>query len=749
MTGSGWLALGAKVAALVGLALAARWVVDPLLGDHLPFVTFFVAVAAAAWVGNGRAALLATVLGFLAATYFFVPPRFGFYGDTLTTQHAVGLLTYFMVCLAFVGFGEAMWRARRRAEQQRETLEITLASIGDGVITTDVDGCVTSVNAIAASLTGWSNDAAKGRPLEEIFHIVNETTRNTVENPTMRALQSGTIVGLANRTVLIARNGEERPIDDSAAPITNASGSVIGCVLVFRDIAERRAAERALDLSEKRKGAVLEAALDAIVSMDQSGGIVDFNPAAERMFGHARDAVLGKDMADIIIPPAYRAAHRHGLARYLATGKAVVLNRRIELSAVRSDGSEFPVELSITPVAVEDGLMFTGYLRDISERKLAEALRVEYQEKLEREIALRTKALTKSNRFMEAVLESVDDAIVACDADGVLTLFNESTRKVHGLPAEGLPPEAWAEHYSLQRPDGSPMPTEEIPLRRAHRGELVRDAEMVIAPKAQPKRTLLASGRAFFDSHGVKIGAVVSMHDVTERKEAEAVMRMAKETLERGIAERTKELSDTNEMLQGEIAHRQRAEEGQELLVRELAHRVKNILASVQAIAQQSLKGAPDGVVAGFTARLGALSRCHDLLIASRWQGAQFRDLMQSIFAPYGVEGRVHLKGDDFTLSPGDAQTLVLAIHELTTNAAKHGALSTAAGEISAIWTCSKDPACIELHWVERGGPSISEPAREGFGTRLLKSLASQSGASFSADFTAQGFECRLRLPLK
>jgi PAS domain S-box-containing protein len=138
---------------------------------------------------------------------------------------------------------EPTWDAPALYEQ-REWLRVTLASIGDAVITTDTEGRVTFLNPTAEALSEWTREDAAGQPLEAFFAIVNEESRQTVENPVTRALREGLVVGLANHTLLIARDGAERPIDDSAAPIRNAQGQVAGCVLVFRDITERRRAER-------------------------------------------------------------------------------------------------------------------------------------------------------------------------------------------------------------------------------------------------------------------------------------------------------------------------------------------------------------------------------------------------------------------------------------------------------------------------------------------------------------------------
>ncbi|NJL86166.1 MAG: PAS domain S-box protein [Leptolyngbyaceae cyanobacterium SM1_1_3] len=136
--------------------------------------------------------------------------------------------------------------------EQASQLRATLASIGDGVITTDAAGRITNLNAIAELLTGWKNNEAIGKPLDVVFQIVNEDTRQPVTNPAIRALEKGVIVGLANHTLLIARDGTARPIDDSAAPIRRQVNEVVGCVLVFRDVSARRQVEKQLQESEAR-----------------------------------------------------------------------------------------------------------------------------------------------------------------------------------------------------------------------------------------------------------------------------------------------------------------------------------------------------------------------------------------------------------------------------------------------------------------------------------------------------------------
>ncbi len=227
--------------AAVGAAVLFRWLLDPALGDQLPLVTLYGAIAIALWFGGHRPALLATALGYLACAYLFIPPRFGFAFDVPTFT---GLAAYLITCSLIIGFGEAMRRAERHADESREQLRVTVTSIGDAVITTDAEGRVTVLNPIAETLTGWTNADASGQPLHAVFRIVNEVTRQAVESPVAKVMHTGKTVGLANQTVLIAKDGTERPIDDSAAPIRDAKGKITGIVLTFRDVTERRQAEQ-------------------------------------------------------------------------------------------------------------------------------------------------------------------------------------------------------------------------------------------------------------------------------------------------------------------------------------------------------------------------------------------------------------------------------------------------------------------------------------------------------------------------
>jgi PAS domain S-box-containing protein len=173
-----------------------------------------------------------------------------------------------------------------------------------------------------------------------------------------------------------------RSFEAHVEPFLGGGSEIVGSVGIALDVTERTLAEEARRRSEVRKGAVLDTALDGIVSIDHRGRITEFNAAAERMFGYGRAAALGRDLAELIIPEPQRAAHRAGLERHLATGEARVLGRRIELTALRADGTEIPVELAVTRIPLDGPPVFTAYVRDLTERKQAERALRESEEQL-------------------------------------------------------------------------------------------------------------------------------------------------------------------------------------------------------------------------------------------------------------------------------------------------------------------------------------------------------------------------------
>jgi two-component sensor histidine kinase len=197
-------------------------------------------------------------------------------------------------------------------------------------------------------------------------------------------------------------------------------------------------------------------------------------------------------------------------------------------------------------------------------------------------------------------------------------------------------------------------------------------------------------------------------------------------------------------------------EERRALLLAELNHRVKNTLATVQAIAAQAVRntGTPGAFREAFEARLMALARSHDMLTRSGWDGAPLNDVVERTLRPHdGAPGRVVAGGPPVRLPPNAAVSLNLAFHELSTNAAKYGALSVPGGRVEATWTLRRpkreEAPILEIVWRERGGPPVRPPERRGFGSRLLeRGLAREFGGTVRLDFAPEGVECRIRLPL-
>ena len=236
------------------VAVLLRWALEPLMGFSLPLVTLFGAVAAGVWLGGYRLAIPIALLGYGACHYLFIPPRHSF--DLSSVENQVGFVAYLFTCALIIVFGEAARVAQKRVTESHEVFRVTLRSIGDAVITTDNNGYITYINGVAESLTGWAHKDALGQPLDRVFRIINEASRQTVENPALRALRQGIVVGLANHTLLIKKDGTEMPIDDSAAPIRDEQGFVSGCVLIFRDVTAQRLIEQEKAARQAERDAV-------------------------------------------------------------------------------------------------------------------------------------------------------------------------------------------------------------------------------------------------------------------------------------------------------------------------------------------------------------------------------------------------------------------------------------------------------------------------------------------------------------
>ncbi|MEO8353850.1 MAG: PAS domain S-box protein, partial [Chthoniobacteraceae bacterium] len=354
----------------VALAVFIRWMLEPILGQELRLVTMFGAVAIAVWVGGWFPATLAALAGYAAIQFLFVTVR----GESsMSGADMVGFAGYAFSCGVIILLAEFMhfakarmldeFRARQKAEstlaQEKELLATTLASIGDAVIVTDVLGRISSLNSEAERLTGWVRAEAIGRPLAEVFQIVNERTRQSAENPVDQVLRMGLVVALAKHTILIGKDGREWPIHDSAAPIRHGAGPILGVILVFRDIS----ADYRTQQAQARLAAIIQYSGDAIATKNLDGIIQTWNRSAERLFGYRAEEIVGRPMT-IVIPPDRLTEEQEILDR-LRHGVPV---ERIETVRIAKDGRQVAVAVSVSPLKDANGFV-TGastLMHDIS-----------------------------------------------------------------------------------------------------------------------------------------------------------------------------------------------------------------------------------------------------------------------------------------------------------------------------------------------------------------------------------------------
>jgi PAS domain S-box-containing protein len=327
--------------------------------------------------------------------------------------------------------------------------------------------------------------------------------------------------------------------------------------------------------------------------------------------------------------------------------------------------------------------------------------------------------LFETERRLNAVLNNASVSIFLMDDRQHCIYMNRAAEQLTGWTLQEVLARACPLHDIVHHtyPDGRPFPLEECAIDRAfpennqERGEEVfvhRDGHFFpVAFTASPIR----------DDAANIIGTIIEVRDVSAEKAA---------------------------------AERQR------LLINELNHRVKNTLATVQALAGQSFKGADAALLGIFNARMAALSNAHNLLTEDNWQSASLRGVVERALAPHlqtTVDGnRFRLDGPDGRLHPKVAVSLAMALHELMTNAAKYGALSTPDGQISVEWALRRDETGsqrLEMIWQERGGPGVTPPTRRGFGSRLIeRQLPMEFDGQATITYEPEGVVCRLHIPL-
>jgi len=402
---------------------------------------------------------------------------------------------------------EALERKTEELQQQRAWFEVTLSSIGDAVITTDVQSKVTYLNPVAESMIGWTSAQARGEPLERVFRIVNEYTRQTVANPIGRALQTGNIVGLANHTALIDKNGRVIPIEDSAAPIRDTQGKVIGAVMVFHDVSDRRRVEDALRTSEERLRATFNQAAVGIVVADLNGRFLEANPRFCDILGYSFDELQQLTFAQIVHPEDLSGSQAE--ARVLLAGE--IQHCAFENRYIRKDGAALwgRTTLALLRDAGGEAQRIVGIVEDITDRK-------------DTERALReSRAQAQEIRSgLAAIVESSDDAIISKTLEGVITTWNQGAERIFGYTAG----EVIGKPVTLLIP---PNQIDEEPtiLQKLRRGERIDHYETVRLSKGGTLLDVSLTVSPVKDLNGTIIGASKIARDITQRKRMEAALR--------------------------------------------------------------------------------------------------------------------------------------------------------------------------------------------------------------------------------
>ena len=489
----------AVLAVVTALALLAI----PGIGKGLASVLYLAVFIAARYGGLGPGLLATALITTIALLDHAFKPDFPLW-------QVVGILLFAGGGVLITLLVEALQAARRRAEASQQWLTAVLTSIGDAVITADAQGRVTFLNPVARHLTGWETEEAVGSPVTDIFRIVNEETRAAVEDPVSRVLREGIVVGLANHTVLITRDGTERPIDDRGAPIKEQGGAITGAVLVFRDVTQRRQ----IEAMQARLAAIVESSNDAIIGKDLDGVITSWNSSAERIFGYAAEEIVGRPM-DLLIPADRRAEESETLAR-LRRGERL---EHFEAVRITKDGRSIDVATTASPIRDGTGRIIgaSRIIRDITQRR-----------RDEEQLRDRERMLAQSQRMAHVGSWELEWDMLADRHRGALRWSDECYRIFGYEPGQ-----------VAVNPD--------LFLRAVHPDD--RDAVMAAVDQAlrenrpyaiehritRPdgtERVVFEWGEIVADSSGRPIRIVGSCQDVTEWKRTEEVLRQAAQQME-------------------------------------------------------------------------------------------------------------------------------------------------------------------------------------------------------------------------
>ncbi len=413
-----------------------------------------------------------------------------------------------------------MIEARLTRNASRETeknLRTTLNSIGDAVITTDMQGMVTSINPVAEKLTGWKFHRAVNRPLEKIFRISDTRTGKTAENPLKMVLKTGTVRGLANHTKLISKNGKEYQIADSGSPIKNSRGQITGMVMVFRDVSDEYRVRKELEESEKKfRTAVYNAPFPAMIQADDREVIL-VNKAWEEISGYSGDEIKSVDQW---ISLAYREKKSSVIRD---------INRLYKLNK-RKDEGEYEI---ITKLGEKRYWLFSSAPlgKSAEGRQLVISMAMDITELKHSETAGR-----ESEKKYRTVFENTGAATCMIEKDGTISLANNKFASLAGYPIEEIQnKKTWMEF--VVREDLERM-LEQHQLRRKNKDRALREYEFRFMDRNRNIKQI----HLFIDMIPGTDTSVASLLDITERNRAEQELRNIKNELKKLVESKTKQL---------------------------------------------------------------------------------------------------------------------------------------------------------------------------------------------------------------
>ncbi|MFZ5907421.1 MAG: PAS domain S-box protein [Nitrospirota bacterium] len=382
----------------------------------------------------------------------------------------------------------ALFLKEKNLRETQEEFRTTLYSIGDAVITTDTSGKVRHMNKVAEELTGWKEADAQGRPLEEIFHIINEDTRAPVENPVQRVLREGVVIGLANHTLLVAKEGGEIPVSDSASPIRDKSGSVIGVVLVFRDQTLERTAEKALQREKQFAETMINSLPGIFYLFDENGHFLQWNRKFETVSGFSSEEMEKMHPLDFFSGEEKNLVEQ-AIHEVFAEGES-----HVGADFISKEGERTTYYFTGLRFLWDDRPYLVGMGIDITERKLSE------------------EALRMSEEKFRILFENAPIGTGVATLEGDLLVCNETLMKVTGY-TQGELMDFNVRDFYFNPEDRSPL------VQKLQNNGYARNYEVLL--KRKDGAPFLASLTINLITFEGKKAVLTVLEDITERKRAE------------------------------------------------------------------------------------------------------------------------------------------------------------------------------------------------------------------------------------